>query len=95
MTPNNTLRLARLPDRTPVKLTLSIEPDLFSALGDYAALYQQSYGEAARIEDLAPVMIEAFLASDAGFKRARRALQDKPSSPSPPSSTGASSKTGD
>jgi hypothetical protein len=94
MTPNNTLRLPRLPDRTPVKVTLSLEPDLFAALGDYAALYKESYGETARIQDLAPVMIEAFLASDAGFKRARRALQDKPSSPSQPSSSGASSRKG-
>ncbi len=85
------LRLSRLPDRTPVKVTLSLEPDLFAALGDYAALYKESYGEAARVEELAPVMIEAFLASDAGFKRARRALQDKSCSTS---SSGASSRKG-
>ena len=71
-----TLRLSKLPDRTPVKVTLALEPDLHSALNDYVALYAQTYGEATRIEELAPVMIETFLASDAGFKRARRALHD-------------------
>jgi hypothetical protein len=36
------LRLPRLPDRTPVKITISISPDLHQALTDYAALYQET-----------------------------------------------------
>jgi len=36
------LKLARLPDRTPVKLTISVLPDLHQRLGDYAALYASS-----------------------------------------------------
>ena len=36
------LKLARLPDRTPVKLTISISPDLADALGIYAALYREA-----------------------------------------------------
>jgi hypothetical protein len=69
-----TLRLAPIPDRTPAKLTLALDPDTHAALTDYAAIYQSTYGNEERAETLAAAMIETFLASDAGFKRARRAL---------------------
>ena len=69
-----TLRLAPIPDRTPAKLTLALDPETHAALTDYAAIYQQVYGNEERAETLAAAMIETFLASDAGFKRARRAL---------------------
>ena len=39
-----------------------------------AAIYQQAYGEEEKPETLIPAMLEMFLASDAGFKRARKAL---------------------
>jgi len=68
------LRLAKLPDRTPVRLTLALDPETAAALQDYAALYQETYGEAERAETLAAAMIDMFLASDAGFRRARKAL---------------------
>jgi len=68
------LRLQQLPDRTPVRLSLSVEPDLASKLNDYAKIYRQTYGTDERPEVLIPAMLEAFLGSDAGFKRARRAL---------------------
>lgn len=68
------LRLAPIPDRTPAKLTLALNPETHAALTDYAAIYQQAYGQEERAETLAAAMIESFLASDAGFKRARRAL---------------------
>ena len=69
-----TLRLGQLPDRTPVRLSLSVDPELASALSDYAEIYRQTYGAEEKPETLIPAMIESFLASDAGFKRARRAL---------------------
>lgn len=69
-----TLRLGQLPDRTPVRMTLALDPDLAAALTDYAALYRQTYGAGEKPEALVPAMIEQFLASDAGFKRARKAL---------------------
>lgn len=76
-----TLRLPPIPDRTPAKLTLALDPDTHAALTDYAAIYQQAYGQAERAETLAAAMIESFLASDAGFRRARRTLH-------PPASKG-------
>ena len=68
------LRLAKLPDRTPVRMNVSVDPELASALGDYAQIYGQTYGTTEKPETLIPAMLETFLGSDAGFKRARRAL---------------------
>lgn len=70
-----TLRLDKLPDRTPVRMTISVDPDLASALTDYATLYQQTYGQEEKPETLIPAMLEMFLGSDPGFKRARKALR--------------------
>ena len=70
-----TLRL----DRTPVRMSLSVDPELASALSDYAEIYRQTYGAEEKPEALIPAMIESFLASDAGFKRARRALHSNAS----------------
>lgn len=66
------LKLARLPDRTPVKLTLNLSPDLHSALADYSRVYSETYGVEENIADLVPAMIAAFLESDRGFAKARR-----------------------
>lgn len=71
------LRLARLPDRTPVKMVIAVEPSLASALADYAAVYSKTYGEDEKPEILVPAMLETFLASDAGFRRARRDLRSE------------------
>jgi hypothetical protein len=38
----------------------------------YAAIYAEAHGERAGVETLAPVMLEAFMASDSGFRKARR-----------------------
>lgn len=69
-----TLRLDKLPDRTPVRMTVSVDPDLASALADYAEIYRQAYGAEEKPETLIPAMLKTFLGNDAGFKRARRAL---------------------
>ena len=53
---------------------VELHPDTAAALQDYAAVYQETYGEAERSETLAAAMIDMFLASDAGFRRARKAL---------------------
>jgi hypothetical protein len=73
------LRIGQLPDRTPVKLTISVDPDLASALTDYAAIYAETYGAEEKPETLVPAMLEMFLSSDAGFKRARKALHARAS----------------
>ncbi|MEN3746105.1 DUF2274 domain-containing protein [Sphingomonas sp. HF-S3] len=65
------LKLAQLPDRTPVKLGISVMPDLHQALVDYAALYAQSYGREEPVADLIPAMLAAFLESDRAFSKGR------------------------
>jgi len=66
------LRLPRLPDRTPVKITISVPPDLNQALADYAALYQDTYGQAEPVHELIPAMLASFLEDDRAFARCRR-----------------------
>lgn len=66
------LKLAKLPDRTPVKITITVGAELNQALRDYAALYRATYGEAETVAELIPFMLEAFLDSDRAFARARK-----------------------
>jgi hypothetical protein len=67
------LRLRRLPERTPIRLTIGVAPELHRALADYAAIYAEAYGEEESVADLVPFMLEAFLEGDRDFARARRA----------------------
>jgi len=49
-------------------------------LEDYAKIYGESYGESVKPAELVPSMIAGFLATDNGFKRARKVLKNSPSS---------------
>ena len=72
------LRIAKLADTKPTKLTLSIDPELNDSLADYAKIYANTYGQTASVEQLAPVMLEEFLRGDTAFKRARKTLHQQP-----------------
>jgi hypothetical protein len=63
------LKLAKLPDRTPVKLTISLTPELHSALRSYAGAYREVYQSDEKVETLVPAMLELFLASDKHFAK--------------------------
>ena len=65
------LRLPRLPDRTPVKVSIQVTPQLFADLTRYAALYKETYGQEEAVADLIPSMLTAFLDSDRVFAKAR------------------------
>ena len=69
------LKLGRLPDRTPVKLTIHVSPELGQALSDYADLYRERYGAAEPIAGLAAAMLEAFVEADRGFARWRKEVR--------------------
>lgn len=69
------LKLAKLPDRTPIKLAITITPDLHQMLQQYAALYAEAYGREEAITELVPAMLMAFLESDRGFSKARKAAE--------------------
>jgi hypothetical protein len=65
-----------LPDRTPVKLTVVITPDLRQALNDYAEAYREAYDQAETATDLVPIALQASLDADRGFAKARHAVQE-------------------
>jgi len=67
------LKLGKLPDRTPVKLSITITPHLQAALQDYAAVYAETYGVKESIAELVPAMLTAFLEGDRNFMRGRDA----------------------
>ncbi|KQY65395.1 MULTISPECIES: DUF2274 domain-containing protein [unclassified Sphingomonas] len=66
------LKLARLPDRTPVKITISVSPNLAATLKAYSEAYREAYGQEEAVSDLIPVMLVSFLESDRAFARRRR-----------------------
>lgn len=70
------LKLGKLPDRIPVKITFTAPPDLNKALQAYAALYRETYGEAESVSELIPYMLQSFLEADRGFAKARKDLPD-------------------
>ncbi|MCC6913245.1 MAG: DUF2274 domain-containing protein [Rhodospirillaceae bacterium] len=78
------LKLAKLPDRTPVKIVISVSPDLNKALQGYAELYRQTYGSEEAVPELIPFMLETFLDGDRGFKAALKGqkvmMNEQPSS---------------
>lgn len=65
------LKLGKLPDRTPIKLTIVVTPDLNDALGGYAEAYRAAYGQSEQVIDLIPYMLKAFLDSDRAFAKGR------------------------
>ena len=66
------LKLPKLRDRTPVKLTIHLPPELNQALGLYAEAYREIYGAAEAVAELIPAMLSAFLESDRAFSRHRK-----------------------
>jgi len=66
------LRLRNLADRRPVKMVISLSPELNQALLDYAALYGEVYGQPEPVHELIPAMLAAFLDGDRAFARRRR-----------------------
>ena len=71
------LKLSKLPERTPVKVTITVAPELNRALQAYAELYRETYGELELVAELIPYMLESFLAGDRGFAKARRSRHPK------------------
>ncbi len=68
------LKLLKLPDTKPTRRTITVTPDLDVDLKAYAKVYEKAYGEKQDVNTLIPSMLAGFLASDAGFKKARREL---------------------
>jgi hypothetical protein len=72
------LKLGRLPDRKPVRISITVSPELAQGLREYAAVYRATYGEAESVASLIPFMLSAFLDSDRGFAKARKSVSLDP-----------------
>ena len=67
-------QIGKLPDLTPVKMTIQVDPQLYKMLEDYARIYNESYDGSVGAAALVPSMLAGFLASDSGFRKALREL---------------------
>jgi hypothetical protein len=63
------IKLAKLPDRTPVKVIINVPPDLYQRLAEYATAYAEAYGQTEPVSALIPAMLTAFLDADRAFLR--------------------------
>ncbi len=63
------LRLGPLPKTSTIKVTFACTSALKADLERYAALHEQTYGEAIDAATLIPHMLEAFMARDRGFRK--------------------------
>lgn len=69
------LKLGKLPNRTPVKMTISVMPDYEEALRDYATIHSAQHGIDSTPADIASAMVEQFIVNDREFAKARMALR--------------------
>ena len=74
------IKLARLPDRKPVKLSVTVNPVLNQRLDAYAQAYKAAYGDEEEVEELIPYMLERFLDGDRLFNSRRRRSREAPDS---------------
>ena len=84
------LKLGKLPDRKPVKITIMASATLDKKLHSYAEAYRAAYGEDEKVSDLIPFMLEQFLDGDRGFAKARRVAEPTKDRPT----AGTSARTG-
>jgi hypothetical protein len=66
------LKIGRLPDRKPVKITISVSAALDKRLHSYAEAYRAAYSEDEKVGDLIPFMLDQFLDGDRGFAKSGR-----------------------
>ncbi len=89
------LKLGKLPDRTPVKLTIIMAPSLNRELQIYAELYRETYGQAEPVAELIPFMLESFLAGDRSYVKALKNRGDEAARADGTKSTRRSQRSGD
>ncbi|MCJ9700337.1 DUF2274 domain-containing protein [Bradyrhizobium sp. SHOUNA76] len=76
------MKLAKLPDRTPVKMGVVLTPSLAQRLREYAVFYEETYGNKEEVAELIPFMLEAFLDGDVAFKKGKKKVDGTISSSS-------------
>ena len=70
------LKLAKLPDRKPVRMTIILSAELAAQLREYAAAYRECYGETEDAATLVPFMLATFLRDDRAVRRQKRRTRD-------------------
>lgn len=65
------LKLGQLPERTPVKITITMSAELNRELCEYAMAYNEIYGQSEPVTELVPHILAAFLAEDRAFQKGR------------------------
>ncbi len=85
------LKLQKLPDRTSVKLAISVSPELNKALQGYAVLYHETYGQEETVVELIPFMLDSFIHGDRTFAKAfkKSEKQGEATNAGPATKTGA------
>ncbi|MFN0024010.1 MAG: DUF2274 domain-containing protein [Parvularculaceae bacterium] len=68
------LKIGPIVDRAPVRLAVVLPLNTHDALADYARIHAREFGGEISLGDLAALMIDRFLQSDAAFRRARKSL---------------------
>ncbi len=69
------LKLGKLPDRKPVKITITVSAELGRKLRVYAELYNELYqieNDSETVPDLIPYVLDIFLEADRNFAKAFR-----------------------
>lgn len=66
------LKLPKLRETTPVKLSISLHPDLHQSLLQYAGVYMQVYDSEIKITELVPLMLATFVESDREFQKVKK-----------------------
>lgn len=79
------LKLAGIDDDKPVKLSVTLSAALHRNLVAYADLLAKETGKSIEPEKLIAPMLEKFIASDRGFRKARGADRNPNPAPSQPS----------
>lgn len=81
------MKLPKLPDRTPVKIAMTVSPELNRMLQGYAAFYATAYGSKETVSELCPYMLQAFMDADKGFQKTRKSEPNKEISSTPGGAT--------
>lgn len=66
------IKLSKLPDRTPIKVSIILLPVLYRDLRRYPDLYRAQFGQAEPVTELLPSMLADFFGSDRSFSKARK-----------------------
>jgi hypothetical protein len=80
------IKLPKLPERTPVKVSISLGPELYRTVLDYIELHRETHGmtEAEPITEILPFIVREYLESDKGFAKARKARESESRKQAPP-----------